>query len=160
MFLNICLAIALLIVFLQDVKYRHIHILLPLIILVISFYIFKKNIDVNYLIILQNILFVFLTLLLLVMYMSLKNKSFLNPFKNYFGLGDLFFFVSITPLFVTYNYVLFFIFSMLFSVVIHLIFSKLMTIKTVPLAGFSALFLIFILLKDLLFDFKSLTLIL
>lgn len=96
-----------------------------------------------------------LTLLIMIFYMSLKNKSFLNPFTNYFGIGDLLFFISITPLFVTYNYVLYFIFSMIFSVAIQLLFVS--KIKTVPLAGFSALFLLLVVLKDLILNFNPIT---
>jgi hypothetical protein len=153
------LVIGLITVFLQDLKHRHIHVLLPILLFIISYIIFKKKQFLGYEVVAYNILFVLLTLVLLVTYMSIKNKSYLNPFENYFGLGDLLFYIAITPLFVTYNYILFFILSMLFSVVLQLVFSKSMKVKTVPLAGFSALFLILVVTKDVFFDIKPLTLI-
>lgn len=149
----------LLFVFYQDVKYRQIHIVLPILIFLNSFYFLTKKNFINYQILLYNVIFVVLTISLLVIYMSIKNKSFLNPFANYFGLGDLMFFIAITPLFITYNYILYFIFSMVFSAVLQSLFSKVMNAKTVPLAGFSALFLILIITKDLIFSFGKITLI-
>jgi len=161
--LNLALIISifgiLLFVFYQDVKYRQIHIVLPVLIFLNSFYFLTKKNYENYQVLLYNIVFVVLTIGLLVVYMSVKNKSFLNPFANYFGLGDLLFFLAITPLFVTYNYILYFIFSMVFSAVLQLFFSKIMKVKTVPLAGFAALFLILIITKDLIFGFSKITLI-
>lgn len=149
----------LLFVFYQDVKYRQIHIVLPILIFLNSFYFLTKKNFENYQILLYNVIFVVLTISLLVIYMSIKNKSFLNPFTHYFGLGDLLFFISITPLFITYNYILYFIFSMVFSAVLQSFFSKVMKEKTVPLAGFCALFLILIITKDLIFSFGKITLI-
>lgn len=148
----------LLFVFYQDVKYRQIHIVLPILIFLNSFYFLTKKNFINHQILLYNVTFVILTISLLVIYMSIKNKSFLNPFTHYFGLGDLMFFIAITPLFITYNYILYFIFSMVFSAVLQSLFNKVMNAKTVPLAGFSALFLILIITKDLIFSFGKITL--
>jgi hypothetical protein len=91
--------------------------------------------------------------------MSIKNKQFLNPFQNYFGFGDFLFYLSIVPLFLIKNYILFFIFSMIFAVVIQKSFHKFINQENVPLAGLSALFLIFIVLFDLGFGLDKLTLI-
>jgi hypothetical protein len=101
-------------------------------------------------------LFIFLVL---IAYMSIKNKAFLNPFKNYFGMGDLLFYLAITPFFLLSNYVLFFIISMIFSIVIFLIFKKIMHKESIPLAGYASILLILFLGKDLLFNYQSITLI-
>ncbi|PXY41155.1 hypothetical protein DMB65_09375 [Flavobacterium cheongpyeongense] len=90
--------------------------------------------------------------------MSLKTKKFLNPFENYFGLGDLLFYIAITPLFLLKNYILYFILSMLFAILMQLGLKKFIKEETVPLAGFSALFLFIILLKDNFIDFQKITL--
>jgi hypothetical protein len=90
--------------------------------------------------------------------MSLKSKKFLNPFENYFGLGDLLFYVAVTPLFLLQNYILYFILSMLFAIVVQFGFKKIIKEETVPLAGFSALFLFIIVLKDSFVDFQKMTL--
>ncbi len=106
-----------------------------------------------------NMLFFIVIIAVLVLYMSLKNRKLLNPFSHYFGLGDLLFFISITPLFLNFNYILFFILSMIFSIVLYLLFQKGMKEKTIPLAGFSALLLLLFLLKDFLLNYTKMTII-
>ena len=101
--------------------------------------------------------FFLITLGVLTIYMSLKSKQFLNPFQNYFGLGDLLFYIAITPLFLLQKYILFFILSMVFAVVMQLGLKKIIKQESVPLAGFSALFLIIIILKDTLLNFQKMT---
>lgn len=154
----LCLSLILLFVFFQDWKYRRIHVILPIAIFLLSFYIthtdpfLVKNI-------LLNGIFFFITLSVLVLYMSIKNKQFLNPFNHYFGLGDLLFYIAVTPLFILPNFILFFILSMVFALVLQLVFKKLIQENTVPLAGFSALFLFIILIKDYLSVYQKFTLI-
>lgn len=145
-------------VFFQDLKYRKIHVILPILLFLLSLKSFYSKQGLNYIVYITNILFFLMIILILVIYMSVKNKQFLNPFTHYFGLGDLLFFIAISPLFVTYNYILFFIISMLFSIVLQSIFKKVLKDKTVPLAGFSALLLLLVIAKDLVFSFNKLTL--
>lgn len=141
-------------IFLQDLKYRRIHIVFPVIIFMISFFIINKR---NLEIVIFNLVFFLMTIGLLTLYMSLKNKKFLNPFQNYFGLGDLFFYMAITPFFVIKNYIIFFIFSMIFAIVLQLGFKKRIGKESIPLAGFSSLLLIFVILVDLLLNFDKAT---
>ncbi|PXY43138.1 hypothetical protein DMB68_22335 [Flavobacterium hydrophilum] len=148
----------LILIFFQDIKYRRIHIILPIVIFGISFLIVPlKKYDLVE-IFLFNTGFFFITLGILTLYMSLKSKKFLNPFEHYFGLGDLLFYVAITPLFLLKNYILYFILSMLFAILMQLGLKKFIKEESVPLAGFSALFLFIILLKDSLIDFQKITL--
>jgi hypothetical protein len=91
--------------------------------------------------------------------MSWKNKGFLNPFEHYFGLGDLMFYLAITPLFLLKNYVIYFIGSMLFSILLQLGLKKRMKHETVPLAGFASLLLVVLILKDLFLNVYKITLI-
>lgn len=91
--------------------------------------------------------------------MSLKNKHFLNPFQNYFGLGDLLFYICIAPLFNLKNYILYFILSMFFAICLQFTLRKKMKHDTVPLAGFSALFLFLILAMDSLLSIPKISLI-
>ncbi|OXE95176.1 hypothetical protein B0A63_25375 [Flavobacterium johnsoniae UW101] len=91
--------------------------------------------------------------------MSIKNKQFLNPFEHYFGLGDLLFYLAVTPLFILPNFILFFILSMLFALLLQFAFKKYIHENTVPLAGFSSLFLFIILVKDYLHFYQKLTVI-
>lgn len=152
------LFICLLSVLFQDVQYRKIHIVFPPLIYVFLF--LSINVDSIKLveISLYNSLFFVLVLLVLVIYMSIKNKQFLNPFQNYFGLGDLLFYLAITPAFMLRNYIVFFILSMMFAIFMHLVLKKIMKDQSVPLAGFSALFLMLMILKDEWLTIQKITL--
>lgn len=154
----IVLCISLAVIFWQDSKIRHIHVVLPLVVFG-SAYFLTNYLQNNIKVIGINTLFFTLTIALLTLYMSLKNKKFLNPFQNYFGLGDLLFYIAITPLFVLYNYVLFFICSLLFAIVMQFVLRKWIKKDSVPLAGLSALFLLLVIAKDVLFSFQKITLI-
>lgn len=154
----ISLFLCLLLVFFQDWKFRRIHVILPLVIFLCSFYIICQGNISQFKNIAFNLVFLGLTLGILTTYMSLKNKQFLNPFQNYFGLGDLLFYAAIAPLFVIQNYILFFILSMIFAIGLQMGLKKIITEQTVPLAGFSALFLCIVILKDNFLHFQKITL--
>lgn len=137
-------------IFWQDNKMRHIHVLLPFVVLLFGYFL-VKNIPSIHFIILNNLIFLITTFLGLIVYMSIKNKKFINPFKNYFGLGDLLFYAAISPLFLLKNYVIFFILSMLFAISVQYFFKKHITQYSVPLAGLSSILLIIIIFKDAFF---------
>lgn len=159
--MKIALAILLLclvLVFIQDIKYRKIHVILPIVIFIVSFFLIPlKKYDLLE-ILLFNTGFFFITLGILTLYMSLKSKKFLNPFEHYFGLGDLLFYVAVTPLFLLKNYILYFILSLVFAILLQFGFKKIIREETVPLAGFASLFLFIILLKDSFIVFQKITL--
>jgi hypothetical protein len=87
-----------------------------------------------------NLTFVLINILGLIFFFSFKKGKLANPINKNIGAGDVIFFVSITPLFSLNRYVLFFIGSMLLSLVIHIVFFKKKV--SIPLAGYMALFLI------------------
>jgi hypothetical protein len=153
------LLLCLLVLFFQDWKYRSIHVVLPIIIFLSSYFIIKQENKLSNKIMILNLCFFLITLSILTLYMSLKNKRFLNPFQNYFGLGDLLFYISITPLFNLKNYILYFILSMFFAICLQFTLRKKMKHNTVPLAGFSALFLFIILAMDSLLSIPKISLI-
>ena len=151
--------VSLLLIVIQDLKYRHIHVFLPLVIFVVALcFLYIKGLR-DYTIPIYNIGFFILIFTVLIIYMSIKNKSYLNPFTHYFGLGDVLYFIAITPFFVLHNYILFFIFSMLFAIVLKLLFKSKMKNDSIPLAGFSALLLLLFIGSDLLFNHQHFTLI-
>lgn len=154
----IILCFCLIAVFIQDWKYRRIHIVLPILIFSLSIILISLKSIVLIKIIILNIVFFLITLSILMIYMSVKSKKFLNPFQHYFGLGDLLFYVAISPLFLLKNYILFFILSLLFAILMQFGLKKIIKEKTVPLAGFSSLFLFIILLKDSFLLFQKITL--
>lgn len=153
--ITIITLICLFFIFIQDIKFRHIHFIFPTTIFIGSCFLLLKKGD--YFIIISNVIFFLTTLSLLVLYMSLKSKRFINPFISYFGIGDLIFYLSITPVFFLNNYVLFFILSMFFSLAMQYIINKKPKEKTIPLAGFASLLLILIIIRDLIVAPNSFT---
>lgn len=145
--------------FVQDVKNRRIHVVLPIAVFGLSAALVWIKTHAVMGRALSNVLFFLVVLGILILYMTIRQKKFSNPFENYFGLGDLLFYLAITPLFVLRGYILFFIGSMIFAIVMQLALRKRMKEQTVPLAGFSALLLSLIVIKDLLFDSYKLILI-
>lgn len=150
--------LCLIVIIIQDWKYRKIHVALPVIVFIISFFAITETNATKADIIIYNLIFFLITLAGLVGYMSIKNRKFLNPFENYFGFGDLLFYVAVTPLFLVENYVIFFIFSLVFAIVLQIVLKKIIQEKTVPLAGFASVFLFFLIIKDIALDFKKITL--
>lgn len=156
--LLIVLCLCLAVIFWQDAKLRQIHVVMPIVVFAAAYFL-TNYLQNNLKLIGVNVLFFCVTIALLTLYMSLKNKAFLNPFENYFGLGDLLFYIAITPLFLLYNYVLFFITSLLFAIVMQFVLRKWIKKESVPLAGLSALLLLLVIAKDVLFSFQKITLI-
>lgn len=146
--LLIGILLSLLVIFLQDWKYRKIHILLPVALFALSF---QKNflpLDFKLKIVAQNTVFFLGVFVLMMVYMSLKNKAIKNPFENYFGLGDFLFYLAIIPIFELNKFIGYFIFSMVFAIVLQQLFKKKITHDSIPLAGFSAILLGAIIIAD------------
>lgn len=138
---NIAAVPFLVLVFIQDLKYRAIHAVLPLIILLIGlgiFFYYKYSLEI----ILYNLLFLAVTFLGLYMYLFFKFKKFINPFQKTIGLGDILFFISVIPFFTTHNYILFFITGLIFSLIAFMGLKLFTKTNLVPLAGFLALYMI------------------
>lgn len=157
--LYIIISLSLISILIQDLKHRQIHVLLPVVILVSTVLLLLIESRFDYRVLLYNIIFFLLIFFFLIIYMSIKNKAFLNPFMHYFGLGDVVYFIAIAPIFILKNYIIFFILSMLFSIVLQQLFIKKMKEDTVPLAGFSALLLLLFITWDLLIADSPFTLI-
>lgn len=145
-------------IFWQDNKMRHIHVLLPIVVFSCAYFM-VESMPTNHIVILSNLIFLLITFVTLITYMSFKNKKYINPFKNYFGLGDLLFYIAISPLFLLKNYIVFFVFSMLFAIGVQYFFKKHISQDSVPLAGLSAVLMILIILNDALFSLGQVTLI-
>ena len=131
---------------------------LPIVIFICSCIAVEKSSKLFLSGVIQNAAFFLLILSVLVVYMSIRKKNIQNPFKNYFGLGDFIFYLSVTPLFATKQFIVYFILSMFFSIIMQKALRKQMVDSSVPLAGFSSLFLSIVILKDLLFTFQKITL--
>jgi len=82
----------------------------------------------------------FISLLLLVCYAYAKLKLRQPLLKEVFGLGDVLFFVCIAFSFSIVSFLILFVFSLLFSLLLHFALQYKQTEKTVPLAGYMSLF--------------------
>ncbi len=106
-----------------------------------------------------NMMFLFVLLVMLYFYFTVRDKSFKMPLKERLGIGDIVFFIAVTPLFYLKDFMLFFITGMLMSILQHLVFQRFMRTKTIPLAGFLANYLLLILIIHYIFDFNCLKII-
>lgn len=83
-----------------------------------------------------NLILVFFLLLVCYAYTRLRKLEF----SNSFGFGDVLFFIFIAFTFSTISFLVLFIFSLFFSLLLHLVLSRKDQQKTVPLAGYMSLF--------------------
>ncbi len=100
-----------------------------------------------------NISVVGLVVLILSIYSKIRLKK---PLKETFGMGDGFFFIILAIGFPTTTFLVLFSFSLLFSYALFLVLKPKLKIKTVPLAGFQALFLAIVLVLNESFSFVEL----
>ena len=136
------LILVLLITVYQDIKQRTIHVALPVAIFILAIATNYFVSEINFKDVVLNILFIVFNITVLVVYFSIKHKKIINPIDTFIGLGDIVFFIAITPLFSLKPFVLFFIGGLVFSLLIHIISNLFTTIKTIPLAGYLSVFLI------------------
>lgn len=145
-------------IFIQDLRLRRIHFLLVLAVFALS--VFSTGYSVaHFANMAVNALFLILAISLMVGYMSVRQKKFSNPFQSYFGLGDLLFYLAITPLFPTRGFFVFFVASLLFAIATQAVFRSKMASADVPLAGLSAVLLIAVLLFVRFLALPNLTLV-
>lgn len=131
----------------QDIKYRHIHIGLPILVFVVSIYMNKDIIALFDG--LKSVVFIGINFISIVAYFSIKKSKFQNPFKQHIGIGDLVFLIAVIPLFSFRNYMLFFISGMILSLVLYAVFQNKSEQKTIPLAGYLSLYIIVLMIPNL-----------
>ncbi|MFP9100755.1 hypothetical protein ACLI09_17025 [Flavobacterium sp. RHBU_24] len=103
---------------------------------------YKKTGYAGLSIVIYNVILFAVIFFALVGYMIIKQGVLKNPFRHYFGLGDLLFYISVTPLFTIKLYLLYFILSMVFAIILCYVLRSLIKPDSIPLAGFSALLLL------------------
>lgn len=133
----------LLIIFYQDLRTRGIYWFLPVVVAGLMYFTFP--IAPSWEDVLINLGFLFLLFSALTIYLLLKHKVFVNPFENYFGLGDLLFLVALVTIGHPVFFMMLFIAGTLFSLLLSVTFIDL-TKKNIPYAGFFSLFLIGVIL--------------
>lgn len=145
--LMICLFI-----FVQDFKFRAVYWwLFPLLFLVLGLLTYDRTgpdqVTAN---LFANIGFVFLQIVLLSIYFSVKDRRLVNIFAHHFGVGDLLFLLSVTVYFSLFNYIIFYVTSLVMVIVFTLILNQLVkkTNPKIPLAGEQALLLVLFMAID------------
>jgi len=134
----------------QDLKYRAIHVVLPMllfIVAIIRFFILGHPIFE----LLFTVFFLGLVMLGLFAYTAVKSKKISNPINSSIGLGDIIFFIAIIPLFFSTTYIYFFSTGMLFSIICHMLFTK-NKAAHVPLAGYLSIYLILLTVVNFFID--------
>jgi hypothetical protein len=145
--IKILILAVLLVTIYQDLKMRLIHVALP--ILLLGFGLLMNWNSLNYIEWGKSFLFLVLNFIVVTVYFSIKNKAYLNPFDKLIGWGDVLFFIALIPFFDFRAYLIFFVLSLLFSLLLFLVMKSIYSkYKTVPLAGFMALFFIGIIVID------------
>lgn len=123
----------------QDLKLRSIHwVTLP--VTFVGLILLNYPIEVN--VILRNILFIAVLMLVVSIYVSVRNRKWTNLTKDYFGLGDILFLIAITPVSEPYLFMLIFISGTLFTLLITLLRIAVKPQRNIPFAGYFSIFLI------------------
>lgn len=83
-----------------------------------------------------NLCFILIQLLLLTVYMSVKNKKFVNIVNSFLGIGDILFFVVLSAAFSPVNFIVFYLASTILTLIGYVIYkSWAKTNAEIPLAG-------------------------
>ena len=138
-FLKILLVFSFLIVIWQDVKAREVYwFLFPVIAICCGYLYYLNTMPELFLISLfMNIIFVSILLLVVYLYSKHKLKS---AFKTSIGSGDILLFFALCLSFSSVSFITCFVLSLTFSLVLHLLIKKRYTLNSVPLAGYMCLF--------------------
>ncbi|GFZ95256.1 general secretion pathway protein [Aquaticitalea lipolytica] len=139
---KLLLATALVIIFVQDVKERQVYwFLFPLVGVCCGILHFKSTLTELFL---TSCIINFSFILFLLMVVKVYSKFKLNlKLKDVFGLGDLFLFLALIFSFSSISFIITFIFSLLFSLVLHQFNYSKKNHNNVPLAGYMCLFYLF-----------------
>lgn len=136
--LKLLLVVLLFIILYQDYKDRLVYWFLYPLIGILAFVIQISFLPLESVLFNIAINLVLVSFLLVVCYGYTKLRKL--EFKNSFGIGDVLFFLFISFSFSIISFFVLFLFSLLFSLILHFVLSKNNVNKTVPLAGYMSLF--------------------
>lgn len=137
--LKILLTLAFGAVFVQDMKARQVHWFLFPAIAILGGVLFYDNTlkELFMMSVLLNVSFVLILLFIVFIYAHLKIKT--SPLKT-IGLGDVLLFVGLSLSFSSVSFIIIFVSSLVFSILLHVMVIRKSQFKTVPLAGYMSLF--------------------
>lgn len=126
-------------VFIQDRKDREVYwFLFPIIALASGVLLYNNLLpELFYITLLINLLFIIILITVVFFYSKFKLKTTIT---KTFGLGDGLLFIALVFTFSSVSFMILFVFGLLFSLLIHVVFKKNSKYKTVPLAGYLSLF--------------------
>ncbi len=157
----ICTAVILISIAYQDIRHREVSWILFLLLAICGFCISLIELSSFTLVIKNwslNILYLFIQYILLVIYFRLKKKGDTIK-KNKIGMGDILFLISTALFFKTSSFIIYYLLSLLFSLIIYYTFLRKKSFppesKTVPLAGFQSIFLFIFVPLNYLFENNS-----
>ena len=135
------------IIIFQDFKQRQISwILIPLLFILLSLISVQETggIKTSLQLFLVNCVFIFFQLICLTVYFSIKERKLNNIINTYIGIGDVLFFIVLAAAFSPLNFIIFYVFSLILTVVGVLLLKlfKPFSLKEIPLAGTMSLALI------------------
>ena len=155
---KILLILLLLFISFQDFKYKAVWWIAFPIGFILSVLLSYSEISLNDLVFntLFNLLFIAFQLGVIMLFSWIKFKQFKNIFTHVFGLGDLLFLVMICSLFSPFNFVLFYVLSLAFSLIFYLILKilKIYNDAKIPLAGLQSIFLVIAICIDFFSKFN------
>ena len=133
-------------VFIQDRKDREVYwFFFPIIALTSGVLLYNNMLpELFYITLIINLLFIIILISVVFFYSKFKLKTTIT---NTFGLGDGLLFFALAFTFSSVSFLILFVFGLLFSLLIHLVFKKKSKYTTVPLAGYLSLFFIIVYLS-------------
>ena len=101
----------------------------------------------------MNLMFVLFQLLLLSIYISVKNKKFVFIIDSHIGFGDVLFFVVLCASFSTVNFILFYLGSLVFSLLGFIVYKGInkKAEDSVPLAGLFSIAMLLMLVVNMVY---------
>ena len=128
-------------IFYQDTKERSVYWFLFPIVAFAAGYLYYTNtlFELFWRTSIANLGIIALIFLVLQAYSKFKLKT---DVKEVFGLGDALLFIGLCVAFPNVTFIIFFVFSLLFSLLLHFVLKNKMKVKSVPLAGYMSAFFI------------------
>lgn len=126
-------------IFYQDLKERQVYwFLFPLFGICSAILFYTSTLpELFYIAVGMNFIFISILLLIVFLYSKLKLKS---SFNDAFGLGDVLLFIGLIFSFSTISFLIIFVFSLVFALLVHLVIKQYSKLQSVPLAGYISLF--------------------
>lgn len=144
---KIVLILLLIVLFIQDLKFRAVSwLLFPLIFILVSFSQLQYHTLTQFIIQFAiNLFLIFIQISFLLIYLHFTKRSWRELTSTYFAWGDILFLIILGASFPVYFFIVFIVMSIAISIIVSLI----LRFKTVPLAGFQSILLAMVLVFNI-----------